>query len=137
MGRLIKFGVYGIIALVLLAVFSTPALRSMEQYARDRKDTSLGQSLPYTLGGIAYLTFRYSLAKDIYEKNLDMWPDHPKRADAYYRIAQCDEKLGNYSQAVAEFDQFALEFPTDNRAENARRRSSSIKAVQLDNPFGD
>lgn len=137
MGKFIKFTIFGVIILAILMVFSSAGIRRMESWARDRPDTSIGQSLPYTLGNVAYFTFRYNLARDILEKNVQTWPNHPKNTDADFRIAMCYEKLGKYNEAVAAYDAFALEHGSDSRAGSAMNRSAKIKAVQLDQPFGD
>ena len=112
-------------------------IRRMENWARERPDTSVGQSFPYTLAKLAYYTIRYDLAKDIYQTNIDTWPDHPNNVDAKFRIGMCLEKLGDYNAAVRAFDDFALEYPDDSRANAAMGRSAKIKAIQLDNPFAE
>jgi len=135
MGKFIKIAIVGVILLGILMVFSTPGIRKMEDWARERPDTSIGQSLPYTLGAIAYYTFRYDLSKDIYETNMATWPDNPANADAAFRIAMCLEKLGQYQAAVAAFEDFAVRYADDKRVDAAISRAGKIKAVQLDQPF--
>ena len=137
MGKFIKIAVVGLIILCILAVFSSAGIRSMESGARERPDTSVGQSLPYTLAKLSYYTLRYNMAKDIYETNIGKWPHHPKNVDAEFRIAMCLEKLGEYEAAVQAYDSFAIEYGDDNRADAAMNRSAKIKAVQLNKPFGD
>lgn len=137
MGKFIKIAIVGVVILGILMVFSSAGIRSMESWARERPDTSVGQSLPYTLGKLSYYTFRYSLAKDIYETNIAKWPDHPDNVDAEFRIAMCFEKLGEYQQAVVAYDAFSITYGEDKRADMARTRSTKIKAVQLNDPFGD
>ncbi len=136
MGKFVKFAVAGVILLVIYIVFSTAGLRRMEAWARERPDTSVGQSLPYTLGNLAYFTFRYSVCKDIFEENVATWPNHPKNASAYFRIAMALEKMGQYGESVAAYEAFALRYPNDPRADSALSRAGKIKAVQLDDPFG-
>lgn len=132
MGKLIKWVVIGVGLVGILMVFSSPGIRSMESWARERPGTSVGLRLPYTLGSIAYFTFRYNMALDIYEKNISTWPDHPKNTDAEFRVAMCLEKLERYEEAVAAYDAFAVEHGEDTRAEAAINRSTKIKAVQLE-----
>ena len=137
MGRFIKITVAGLVILALLMVFSQAGIRRMETWARERPDSSVGQSLPYTLGSIAYFTFRYELAKDILQTNVDAWPTHPKNTSAEFRIAMCFEKMEEYPAAVAAYEAFALKYGGDPRADSAVNRAGKIKAVQLNNPFGD
>ena len=137
MGRFIKITVAGLLVLAILMVFSQAGIRRMETWARERPDSSVGQSLPYTLGSIAYFTFRYELAKDILETNIDTWPNHTKNTDAEFRVAMCLEKMEEFPAAVEAFEAFALEYGGDPRADSAMNRAAKIKAVQLNNPFGD
>ena len=109
MGRFIKIAIAGLALLGILTVFSSAGIRSMEAWARDKPDTSMGISMPYRLGGLAYYTFRYELARDIYETNLDTMPDNPRIVHADFRVAMCLEKLGRFDEAVARYDNFAIQ----------------------------
>lgn len=137
MGKLVRITIVGVIVLAILMVFSSQGIRAMDKWARDRKDTTIGNTLPYNLAAISYYTLRYKLAEELYKKNLEMWPAHPKTPTAEFRIAKCEEKLGNYREAVGRYEAFALDHPDDSRADAARNLATKIKAVKLDQPFGD
>jgi tetratricopeptide (TPR) repeat protein len=85
--------------------------------------------LCYFLGNLAYMTFRYQLAIDITERNLQDFPYNPNLENAQYRRAVCYEKLGQYDKAIKFYENFLLDHPKSNRYQSIENKLAKLRAL--------
>ena len=101
---------------VLYAVLSTPGLLKIEQIFRENNSSHpLTPRMCYLTANLAYWTLRYELAAEMYDKNIREFPYFSGRKDAEFRRARAYEKSGDYSRAIALYEDFLLEYPKDRR----------------------
>ena len=104
-------------------------LKTEEIFRVQNPNLSLTPKVCYLLGDVAYLTFRYQLAIDIIKRNLKDFPYDPGAEDAEYRLAVCYEKLGNYNEAIALYENFLLDHPKSVRYESIQNKVAKLKAL--------
>ncbi|GAB4336796.1 MAG: hypothetical protein Kow0099_09910 [Candidatus Abyssubacteria bacterium] len=119
-----------IVVAVLYGGCSTQGILKTEKLFReDNPKMALSPKICYTLGTMAYMTFRYQLAIDIINRNLRDYPYEPAAEDAEYRRAVCYEKLGQYDTAIQLYENFMFDHPKSKRLESILNKVSKLKAL--------
>lgn len=102
--RKIKLGI-GILGLVLLSVFLiikiSPLFLNKELIIK----RYIGRA-DYLYGG-----GKYQKAKGVYEKIVKKFPLEKEAEQSYYRIGQCQQKLGLFPQAILSYEKFLQQYP--------------------------
>ena len=119
---------------IAIAIFyggcNTEALLATEDFFRAKNpNLAMSPRVCYTLGTIAFRSFRYQLAIDIIDRNLKQWPYESAAIDAEYRRATCYEKLGEYSTSISLYENFLLSHPKDNRYRTIQSRVAKLRAL--------
>jgi len=113
---------------VLYAGCNTQSIVQTEMFFRDdNPNLALTPKVCYLLGNAAYLTFRYHLAIEIIDRNLQNFPYAPGAVNAEYRRAVCYQKIGDYENAIKLFEDFLFAHPRDKRYESIRNRIVKLK----------
>lgn len=116
---------------IVYLALSTSSILSTDSFFRiDNPQFSMTPDACYFLADISYMTFRYDLARQLFERNITDFPYNSGRIDAEYRRALCYEKLGDYSRAIQLFEDFLLDHPKDRRYESVRDRLAKLRVIK-------
>jgi len=119
-----------IIVGLIYAGCNTNGILSTENFFRvENPKLAMTPKVCYMLGTAAFRTFRYQLAIDIIDRNLQDFPYEKAVVDAEYRRAMAYEKLGEYGTAISLYESFLLEHPKDNRYNSIVSKAVKLKAL--------
>jgi tetratricopeptide (TPR) repeat protein len=119
-----------ILVAVVYAGCGTNGMLSIEKFFReDNPNLSLTPRVCFMLGTAAFRTFRYQLAIEIIDRNLESFPYDKAVPDAEYRKAYAYEKLGDYDKAIKLYQDYLLKYPRDNRYNSIVSKVSKLQEL--------
>jgi len=119
-----------ILAGVLYGGCNSQSILKVENvFRKENPNFNMTPRICYFLGNISYMTFRYQLALDIIERNLQDFPYNSGAQNARYRQAVCYEKLGKYDRAIQLYEDFLLDYPKTKRYDQVSNKVAKLKAL--------
>ncbi len=125
---------------IVIAIFyggcSTESILATEDFFRTKNpNLAMSPGMCYTLGTAAFRSFRYQLAIDIIDRNLEQWPYESAAINAEFRRAAAYERLGDFKVAIRHYETFLLDHPKDNRYSTIQSRVAKLRALHVQDGF--
>jgi tetratricopeptide (TPR) repeat protein len=98
-------------------------------FREEQPDLALTPTMCHLLATGPYITFRYALAADIYERNIKDFPYQSNTVKAELRRARCFEKLGDRGKAIELYEDFLVRHPRYDRYRSVVNRIATLKAT--------